>query len=81
MIPSQFRVSCRYRLDDHYDAISHGRRGFEDFRAVCCACHLSLDTFHLNRTKFMAISCINCLAAVDGGFRNVRHRKRAVTEH
>ena len=83
VIPPQFRVSWRYRLDDHYDAMSHGRRGFEDFRAVCCACHLllSLDTFHLvNRTEFMVTSCSNCRTAVDGGFRNVRHRKRAVKE-
>lgn len=77
VIPPRFRLCWRYHLDDHYEALSLGKRGFEDFRAVCCACHLAAD-FHLNRTQFIATACAKCRAAVDGGFRNVRHRERCV---
>ena len=76
IIPPQFRLSC-YRLDDHYDALARGKRGFEDFRAVCCACHLAAD-FHLNSADFLSTACPRCRAAVDGGFRNVRHRERVL---
>jgi hypothetical protein len=76
VIPAQMRVSF-YKLNDHYDAVSSGKRGFEDFRAVCCACHLTAD-YHLNRAEYEATACARCKVAVDGGFRNIRHHARVL---
>jgi hypothetical protein len=76
VIPSQMRQSG-YDLDDFYDAISQSRRGFEDFRIVCCACHLAAD-YHLNRLFYQASACARCKVAVEGGFRNIRHHARVL---
>lgn len=74
----QFRVSWRYRLDDHIlRAMSHGKRGLEDFCVVCCACHrvVGEGDIHRDSTDF---ACHKCTAVTDEGFRNVRHRERVV---
>ena len=76
VIPSRFRQSV-YRLDDHFDAVSRGKRGFEDFRVICCACHLAAD-YHSNRQAFLDTACMRCRMAVDCGFQNVRHHVRVV---
>jgi hypothetical protein len=76
VIPSQFRVT-QYNLDDHFDAISHGKRGFEDFRVVCCACHLAAD-YHLNSSEYETSACAACKSAVVMGFRNIRHQARVM---
>ncbi len=73
VIPSQFRVTM-HELDRYYDAMSRGKKGFEDFRAVCCACHLGSD-YHGYREEFLNTACQNCRVAVEGGFRNVRQRE------
>ena len=76
VIPSRFRQSP-YLLENHYEGMSHGKRGFEDFRVICCACHLAAD-FHCNRRVFLDTACVRCSAAVDHGFRNVRHHMRVM---
>jgi hypothetical protein len=76
LAPPQFRASY-HSLDDHYDAISRGKRGLEDFRVVCCACHLAADV-HLNRGEYEATACAQCRMAVVGGFRNLRHMARVL---
>jgi hypothetical protein len=76
VVPSQFRVSY-YALEDHYDALSRGKRGFEDFRVVCCACHLASD-YHLHRQAFRDGACHRCRSAVEGGFQNIRHHARVM---
>ena len=76
VIPSRFRQSA-FPLGDHFEALSHGKRGFEDFRVICCACHLGAD-YHLNRRVFLDTACVRCRAAVDLGFRNVRHHVRVM---
>ena len=76
VIPSQFRRSI-YQLSDHFDAMSRGKRGLEDFRVICCACHLASD-YHLHSQAFLDTSCARCRMAVDCGFENVRHHMRVV---
>jgi hypothetical protein len=76
VIPVQMRRSS-YELGDHYDAIARGKRGFEDFRVVCCACHLAAD-YHENRLFYQNSACARCKVAVEGGFRNIRHHERVL---
>ena len=76
VLPARFRVTM-HELDRHHEAMSRGKKGFEDFRAICCACHLGSD-YHGYRDEFLTTACQNCRAVVDGGFRNIRHRDRVV---
>ncbi len=76
VIPSQIRQSI-YDLGDLYDSISQGRRGYEDYRVVCCACHLASD-YHLNRLFYQTTACARCKVAVESGYRNIRHHARVL---
>ena len=77
VIPSYFRRSVYELNDSRYEAVSLGKRGFEDFRIICCACHLAAD-YHLNRQSFLSTACQRCHKAVDSGFNNVRHQARVL---
>ena len=77
VFPTHFRRSVYELTDQRMEAVSNGKRGFEDFRILCCACHLSGD-FHLNQQQFLGSACQRCRIAVDCGFRNVRHYERVM---
>ena len=77
VIPAQVRRSVCDLNDSYVDAISQSKKGFEDFRIVCCACHLSAD-FHANGSFYTSGACARCKVAIEGGFRNIRHHVRAL---
>ena len=77
VIPVQVRRSVYQLNDGYFDAISQGKSGFEDFRLVCCACHVAAD-YHLNGPFYQSGACARCKVAVEGGFRNIRHHARAL---
>jgi hypothetical protein len=77
VIPAQVRKSMYDMSDAYFEAIEHSRAGYEEFRIVCCACHLAGD-YHLNGPFYQSGACARCKVAVEGGFRNIRHHARAL---